>query len=135
MRFVRRGTVEKWRRRSQDEPGAEMAALLPVSDDPDADSTLSWTVEPSDDGLLVTLIGELDIETAPQLRELLEDLVLRPKPPHVVLDLSGLSFFDSTGIAGFIRAARLSGGSLRLRNPTAEARRVLQVMQLEYLVE
>jgi anti-anti-sigma factor len=90
---------------------------------------------PRGDELVIELEGELDMDTSPRLRQLLEDLLLRPQPPNVVLDLSRLDFFDSTGITAVVRAARLSGGALRLRNANAQAHTVLRVMNLAHLIE
>jgi anti-anti-sigma factor len=48
------------------------------------------------DGILVAPRGELDISTAPRLREAL--LALRPPPQTLVLDLRGLSFLDTSAL-------------------------------------
>lgn len=65
---------------------------------------------------LVRLRGELDIATAPPLRERLLG-VPRPGVRLVILDLSGVSFCDAAGLAVLIstrRRAVLLGTTLRL---------------------
>ncbi|HEX5225730.1 MAG TPA: STAS domain-containing protein [Solirubrobacteraceae bacterium] len=50
---------------------------------------------------VLTLVGELDLASVPVLVRAVEDL-----PPHatIALDLSGLSFIDSSGIHALIEA-------------------------------
>lgn len=57
---------------------------------------------------VIRLTGELDVSTAPEL-----DQVLEAAGGHggaVLVDLSELTFMDSTGIHTFIKAARSLGG-------------------------
>jgi anti-anti-sigma factor len=84
---------------------------------------------------VVGLIGELDAATAPDLQELLEDLLLRRHATEIVIDLTALSFLDSSGLKVFLRTARLAVVSLKLRNPDASTRRVLELMGVEHLLE
>jgi anti-sigma B factor antagonist len=77
--------------------------------------------------------GELDLATAPLLAsealELIED-----GARDVIVDLSGLTFCDSSGLSAFVRIAnRLnpSAGRLVLAGPTAIVRRVLDVSGLD----
>jgi len=58
-----------------------------------------------DDGHLTVVVeGELDLSNADQLSRLLEGELSRQRT--VVLDLSGVRFIDSTGLAAIIRALR-----------------------------
>ena len=64
--------------------------------------------------------GELDIATAPHLEDRLSNL--RRAGAATVLDLSGVSFMDSTGIAVLVRAvnaARDDGWEFRV-NPDVQ---------------
>jgi anti-sigma B factor antagonist len=72
-----------------------------------------------DDTVVVTLRGNLDIDTAAVLTATLEQILGGPQP-RVVVDLSGVVFCDSTGLSAFVlgdRRARDSGGWLRLAAP------------------
>ena len=83
---------------------------------------------------IVKLGGELDIASAPELRERLLAILSRQTPSDLVLDLSELRFIDSSGIAVFVnteRRARLLGGTLALVAPQAPVLRVLQVCGLD----
>ena len=75
-------------------------------------------------GVVLTLVGELDLATAPVLQERL-DAALRGKAA-VVIDLSRLRFIDSSGLGMLVQAERQlreSGGQLVLvRGPRAVRR-------------
>ncbi|MEU1466125.1 STAS domain-containing protein [Streptomyces sp. NPDC005727] len=58
-----------------------------------------------DQTVLLTLRGALDHHTSAQLTQTLHTL-LRPTRPVVLLDLSGLSFIDSTGLTCLLQARR-----------------------------
>jgi anti-sigma B factor antagonist len=67
-----------------------------------------WTV------LAVT--GEVDVATAPRLREQLVQLVAQGHH-HLVVDLEGVDFLDSTGLGvlvGALKRVRLQEGELTL---------------------
>jgi anti-sigma B factor antagonist len=80
----------------------------------------------------VRLIGELDMSTAPRLREELLRLV-SDGATMVTVDLSELAFVDSTGLSVLItglKRLRQQGGEMALRSPTPGTRRVLEITGL-----
>jgi anti-sigma B factor antagonist len=90
----------------------------PLGVDPAA---FSVAVAPGPDGYLVKVRGELDIYQAPRLTEELERL----NSWNLVLDLSGVSFIDSTGLRVLFEAARRAGATqteLLLRCSSAVSR-------------
>jgi anti-sigma B factor antagonist len=61
--------------------------------------------EALEDGVLAfTVNGELDLNTAPQLDQPLEEALSADDGASVLIDLSGCEFIDSTGIALIVRA-------------------------------
>ena len=89
-------------------------------------------VSTAPEGTRVDVSGELDAYTAPQLRKLLDE-VLDGTVSSVVVDLSGTSFIDSTGLGvlvGAARKARSQDGELILDSPTHSVHRVLQITGL-----
>jgi anti-sigma B factor antagonist len=80
----------------------------------------------------VLLHGELDMSTAPQLREELLRLT-SDGAKQVTIDLSGLAFVDSTGLSVLItglKRLREVGGDMALRSPQPGTRRVLEITGL-----
>ena len=82
--------------------------------------------------------GELDLATAPALRRALASATGGPavgaEPVHLVVDLSGVTFVDATGLAALLQAAetvRASGGELHLASPPRMLRRMLGLLDLE----
>ena len=87
-----------------------------------------------DDGkaVVVALSGEVDLESSPRLRELLLGLVRGGR--DVLVDLSAVSYIDSSGVASLIEAfqvARRSGTAFALVAPSQAALRVLQLARLD----
>jgi anti-anti-sigma factor len=73
--------------------------------------------------------GELDLSTAPELRRVLGEALAGARP--VRLDLSGVQFIDSTGLAAIIQPLRHLGngpGPLRLVGPLpSQPRKLLEL--------
>jgi anti-anti-sigma factor len=81
---------------------------------------------------VMSLTGQLDIDTAPRLREAVGDL-LRRSVNRIVVDLGGLTFCDSIGLSTFVVAHRgctAAGGHLRLAAPNPFMWRVVSVVGL-----
>ena len=88
-------------------------------------------IEPGDEG--VTLTGEIDAHTAPELDRALDPL-LRRSPATVAVHMSGVTFMDSSGLRVVIAAtqrARDGGGDLLLVAPTPAVRRLVEVSGLD----
>lgn len=65
---------------------------------------------------IVHVEGEIDVYTAPALRERLDDEIDRGNH-RLVVDLTGVTFMDSTGLGvlvGRLKQIRLHDGSMRL---------------------
>jgi anti-sigma B factor antagonist len=95
---------------------------------------MSLTVQTEQRGevVVVSVGGELDMATAPQLQDQITDL-LDSGRARLVLDLTDLSFCDSTGLSVLVRAKNSCdeiGGSLRLAAPQRGVRRILEVSGL-----
>ncbi|MEV8093124.1 STAS domain-containing protein [Kitasatospora sp. NPDC085879] len=90
---------------------------------------LTVSVDGSAGRWVLRLVGELDHDSARPFREAL-DRTLADTPGLVVVECSGLSFCDSTGLNLLLRA-RLSalarGGEVVLAAPTAMVQRMLQI--------
>src|SRR5207249_7933932 len=84
-------------------------------------------------GQLVTVTGDVDIATAPQLAEYLVGFTDGP----VTVDLSQVSFLDSSGMHALLAAHRQlerRDSRLTIRGATPIARRVLQISGLDQLL-
>lgn len=87
--------------------------------------------------LLLELSGELDHQGAAQAIWELELAMDAALPLHLALDLSGVTFMDSSGIALILRARRRMrtlGGSLLVCRVPQQARRVLDAAGIDRVV-
>lgn len=85
------------------------------------------------DGInIVQLNGDVDLESSPKARKELLDSVGQGK--SLVVDLSGINYIDSSGIASLVEAfqtARARGQFFGLASVSASAQRVLQLARLD----
>jgi anti-sigma B factor antagonist len=89
---------------------------------------LSMVVDATGSVPILQLVGELDISSAPALRQQLTELLT--SDGDVVVDLSGLTFMDSSGISVLIVAhkrARNQGRKMTLRHPGGPVAKVLAI--------
>jgi len=89
------------------------------------------TVEASVDGpgtALVNITGELDLSSVPGVEVALEAFLVA-SPDRVVLDMSAVTFMDSSGIAMLLRAAERVA-RLEVRNPSDSVQLVLRTTGL-----
>lgn len=78
----------------------------------------------------ISLRGELDLSTISEASACLED---DTPPRQTILDLSGVTFIDTSGMRFLIEAqqsAEAQGSSLLVRNPSARVRVMLRVSGL-----
>ena len=82
---------------------------------------------------VVRAVGDLDLTTAPRLREQVVKVVTSGNP-RVVLDLQEVDFVDSTGlgvIVGLLKRTRSQGGDLRLVSTRRSLQKVLELTSLD----
>lgn len=82
---------------------------------------------------VVRVAGEVDLGTASQLDDYVTG-AMQESGPHLILDLSAVSFMDSTGLKVMLachRRARLGGGALGLSGPSTTVRRLLTLTGLD----
>jgi len=63
--------------------------------------------EPLDDGVLICLEGDIDFSRSPGLRNQLIALLNQKQPKRLVIDLSGVPYMDSSGIATLVEVLQV----------------------------
>ena len=89
---------------------------------------LHVTTDPGDGRLTVELAGELDIAGLAEVETALTELLGR-EPQPLVIDLAGLQFLDSSGIAALIRIANRFD-PVEIRHAGPQIQRVLTMLGL-----
>jgi anti-sigma B factor antagonist len=82
--------------------------------------------------VVLAVTGELDVATAPRLRQ--EAVRLTSSGSHrLVIELSGVGFLDSTGlgvIVGILKRTRTHGGELALAGAEPQVRKVFEITRM-----
>ena len=94
-------------------------------------------IDEQDGWAVVRASGDLDLTTAPRLREAVIGVVVGGQP-HVVLDLQSVDFIDSTGLGvlvGRLKLARTRGGSMRLVGTDDRVLKVFAITGLDKVFE
>jgi anti-sigma B factor antagonist len=93
------------------------------------DELLTIAVDRGDDGFsVVALAGELDLSTIPKLEGPLFDEL--DSCHGVMVDLTTLSFIDSSGIALLIRAHQVANGSRKLQALVSQGSQVERIFAI-----
>lgn len=90
-------------------------------------------VEDLEGWALVRVSGDVDVATAPRLREQLIGIISGGQP-RLVLDLDGVDFLDSTGlgvVVSVLKRTRTHGGDLRLVCTRSSVRRIFELTGLD----
>jgi len=85
---------------------------------------------------LLELGERLTIESVPELRDKVQDLVLQGRH-SLLLDCSRINAIDSRGIGGLVRnwvSLKNQGGRLKLLHPSARMREVLGTVGLQKVI-
>jgi anti-sigma B factor antagonist len=90
------------------------------------------SIEPTTDGGVVSVQGEVDVYTSPALRERLYRLI-DDGATRVIIDLGGMDFIDSSGLGvlvGALKRIREHSGEIELRRLKPSARKIFDVTGL-----
>lgn len=87
---------------------------------------------------VAVLTGDIDHHSARKLRSELDNFVMTMQPDILIIDLTGISFMDSSGIGLIIGRYKLLkelGGKLEVKSPQPYIRRVLRLSGIERIVK
>ncbi len=86
-----------------------------------------------DSANVLSLNGEIDLHVSPDVEQLLTSLIAK-RPKQVVVDLSGVTFIDSSGLAVLIHAlqnVQEYGGRLLLSGINDDVRTIFRMARLD----
>lgn len=89
------------------------------------------------DVITVRLHGEVDVQNVDQVRGCLAE-ALEARPSTIIVDLTALSFIDSTGLGAIVfgfQRARDAGVAFQLTRPSQGVRQILVLSGLLEVVE
>ncbi len=88
--------------------------------------------------MTISLHGELDHHAAREMMDKIDQAIEKDLPTRAILDMSGVSFMDSSGIAVVMRAKRrmdAMGGTLTVVNIPHQAAKVLEAAGMSRYVD
>lgn len=94
--------------------------------------------EVKDGALEIKLSGEIDHHSAVAVRSDIDELIFLTRPQKTVLDLSGISFMDSSGlglIMGRYSLMKELGGKLSLKAPTVAVMKILSLAGMDRVIK
>jgi anti-sigma B factor antagonist len=83
---------------------------------------------------IVTVTGRVTVDSSPHLRSVLLQQLRRGAEPVVVIDLSGVSYLDMSGLATLLealKAARRHSVLLRVLGMTGQSRMLAEIAELD----
>jgi anti-sigma B factor antagonist len=95
---------------------------------------ITWHVIRGSGQLTVAVAGRVTVDSSPNLRCLLLDLLRRGSAQGIVIDLSAVSYLDMSGLATLLealKAARQLSVTLRVTGVSGEARHLAEIAQLD----
>jgi len=91
-------------------------------------------VVPASNQLTVEVAGRVTVDSSPNLRSALLELLRRGTAPVTVIDLSGVSYLDMSGLATLLealKAAREHSVKLRVTGISGKARTLAEIAHLD----
>ena len=95
-------------------------------------TALTFEEDGAGDGTVLSVSGEIDMQTVPELRSKVDDLDVAHRT--LVLDLRGVEFVDSSGLGallGIKKQQDRGGGRLVLSRLSAPVVRILQITRMD----
>ena len=95
------------------------------------------TIDKQNGATVISVRGEVDHHSARTIMENIDHTISSALPMRLVLDLSSVTFMDSSGIAVLLRALRQMdqlGGNLRVVGIPPQPRRVLDAAGIGRLI-
>lgn len=99
------------------------------------DEQASFFLEGMDGSMVVFAAGEIDLATSPTLREVMVEAVESQR--HLIVDLSAVSFLDSTGLSVLLRTNQRIAAthkSMSLVGPTGIVAKVLRITGVDQAI-
>lgn len=98
----------------------------------------SPVVEHVGDCAVVFLFGDVDLTVKAEILESFQDAIALAKVPHLIVELSGVTLWDSSGLgtlAAALERIEARGGTLSVAGASARIVRLLQIVHLDASID
>ena len=100
-------------------------------------NTMNIEINQANSCIEVLVSGEIDVYTAPRLKEVVYPLANQDKV-EVVINLSGVSFMDSTGLGvlvGLFKTVKLHNGQFKIIGLSNRLKRLFDITGLAEIIQ
>jgi len=90
-----------------------------------------------DQDVIVELAGEIDMKCSAKIKNKFKE-VFRNKPHAVIVDMTRVSFMDSSGLAvlvGALKRSRINNSELKLAGLTKDVKAIFEICRLETIFQ
>ena len=90
-----------------------------------------------DQDVIIELAGEIDMKCSAKIKSKFKE-VFRNKPHTVIVDMTKVSFMDSSGLAvlvGALKQSRINNGELKLAGLTKDVKAIFEICRLETIFQ
>ena len=90
-----------------------------------------------DQDVIMELAGEIDMKCSAKIKDKFKEIFLQ-KPHSVIVDMTEVSFMDSSGLAvlvGALKRSRINNSELKLAGLTKEVRDIFEICRLETIFQ
>ena len=90
-----------------------------------------------DQDVIIELTGEIDMKCSPKVKDKLKE-ILSQKPDSVVVDMTEVSFMDSSGLAvlvGALKRSRTNNSKLKLAGATKVVKDIFEICRLDTIFQ
>ena len=87
----------------------------------------------SGDATIVDVVGDIDLYNSPDVRKVLLEALKEKRSPRVIINLKGVKYIDSSGVASLVEALKVSrnlNSRFILYGLSPAAREVLELSRL-----
>lgn len=87
--------------------------------------------------VVVEVVGDIDLNRSAEFQRAMLELPVK-KPARIILDLSGVPYMDSSGVASLVKLlarVRRDNGALKLAALTPRVRSVFEITRLDAVFE
>lgn len=94
---------------------------------------LTFSTSEKDSDLVLSLVGQLDALSAPELMPTIDSVVAQ-KRSKIVVDLAGLDLIDSSGVAAIValyKRCKSTGGNLQVTNARDQPLAIFKLLRMD----
>ena len=101
------------------------------------DSNIIKAIKNQGQAVIIELAGEIDIKCSGKIKNKIKE-IYEDKPHTLIVDMTEVSFMDSSGLAvlvGALKQSRVNNSKLKLAGMTKDVRSIFEICKLETIFE